>query len=561
VPTRERLTTGMPASLRRKVWLQRSRKARPPSTPQAHPFNHNTPLKSRAAHQKLDTGVNPLTTGLPDISHFPNITSKPLATGTSKVDPENTGKSPALSLQDYIHLPTFARRVLELPLYPKQAAVLADLDRPGSEVTAVTANGVGKTTMLAAPVVIWHALCYPKSVTVTSSGVFRQVKEQMWPRIRELARRFSFLGIDPSTTEFTVPHGYNGCHASKVIGFSTDDPGKFEGWHSDTSLLIVLDECKTIPEEIYQATERCKQGQPTRILLLSSAGDSKGFFYRSHTSERHLWKAHKITADDCPHIDKALVAKLVAKWGREHPLVKSQVFAEFMPVGSDRHIIPEATYDHCLANKPIKKGTDRAAFCDFAAGGDENVFALREGNQVIQEALTAWRDSNTMASVGRFLQLFRRYNLTPTEVSADAGGLGIPMCDALAEAGFPVHRVNNGLPAYSEREFANRGAEIWFTAARMIEKCDIALPHDDLLRAQCTDRRVKTDSKGRLGCESKPELRSRGKDSPDRADAVLGAIASRGNSDILTQFSRRPMLEMLSVLQSDEGCAGYNAGW
>ena len=35
--------------------------------------------------------------------------------------------------------------------------------------------------MCAAPAALWHALMYPNSVCVTTSGVYRQVKEQMWP--------------------------------------------------------------------------------------------------------------------------------------------------------------------------------------------------------------------------------------------------------------------------------------------------------------------------------------------------------------------------------------------
>ena len=45
-----------------------------------------------------------------------------------------------------------------------------------------------------------------------------------------------------------------------------------------------------------------------------------------------------------------------------------------------------------------------------------------------------------MSAVGRFIVEFQRYGLKPHDIYADASGLGIPMCDALQEAGWSVNR-------------------------------------------------------------------------------------------------------------------------
>jgi hypothetical protein len=49
-------------------------------------------------------------------------------------------------------------------------------------------------------------------------------------------------------------------------------------------------------------------------------------------------------------------------------------------------------------------------------------------------------------------------------------------------------------------------------------------PSDEKLIAQLTSRRKLYDSKGREKLESKADLRARGVESPDRADALIGAI-------------------------------------
>jgi hypothetical protein len=130
-----------------------------------------------------------------------------------------------------------------------------------------------------------------------------------------------------------------------------------------------------------------------------------------------------------------------------------------------------------------------------------------------------------MKSVGRFIQLFQQEKLTPDDICADEGGMGIVMCDALREAGWPVRRINNGAPSPDADHYANLGAFIWYEARRQIERHEIILPNDKEFIGQATSRLGWPDSRGRLQLESKQDMRTRGLSSPDKADGVLGAIA------------------------------------
>jgi hypothetical protein len=98
--------------------------------------------------------------------------------------------------------------------------------------------------------------------------------------------------------------------------------------------------------------------------------------------------------------------------------------------------------------------------------------------------------------------------------------------------------VNNGSAADKPEAYANKGAEIWFEARVKIEKGEIILPNDPELVAQLTSRRGWPDSKGRLQLESKADMRSRGLPSPDRADAVLGAMLPARHATLATVISR-----------------------
>jgi hypothetical protein len=269
-------------------------------------------------------------------------------------------------------------------------------------------------------------------------------------------------------------------------------------------------------------------------LLLSSPGGCAGFFFEAFNARRKYFQQHTVLAADCPHISASWIAEVLEKYGEQHPLVRSMIFAEFMDSDSDATVIPLTLVERCLASPPefADDGTVQA-FCDFAAGGDENCLAIRRGNRV--EVVASWHEPDTMIAVGEFIRLFREHDLDPAEIAADEGGLGIVVCDRLDEAGWPVRRVNNGSSPIKRDAYCNLAAENWYTARTEIERRRIILPNDRALIAQLTSRRGWPDSKGRLQVEPKSAMRSRGLGSPDRADAVIGAIAPATPTGCITE--------------------------
>ena len=403
----------------------------------------------------------------------------------------------------------FVKAVLQMETYGWQDTIFADLDKPGA-VAVRACNGAGKTTGIAAPLALWNACVYPGSLTVATAGVFRQVKEQFFPAIQDHAKRFpDWQFLDTSIT------AHNG---SRILGFSTDEPGNFEGFHNE-HLLMIADEAKSIPDPIFEAMERC---QPERTLLLSSPGAPCGTFYEAFGRHRKHYRQHTVTAFDCPHISRAWIEAQMEKHGAESPFIRSMIFAEFSASGDFGSILSVARLENCLRNPPAFQDGRNRAFCDFAAGGDENVLALARGNRV--EIASAWRDRDTMRAVGQFIQLFRKHNLHAEEIACDGGGLGIPICDRLRECGWNIRSINNGSPAKQPEQYANMGAEIWLTGARKIERGEVILPDDRELFGQLTSRRAFPNSRGQVALESKEQMRSRGLSSPDRADAVLGCL-------------------------------------
>ena len=173
--------------------------------------------------------------------------SKPLKTGKiSKKSAEEIRKSVAKKgdkplsksalLSRAAHLENFPELFLGVKPYDWQIRVLRDLNFKESRVAMKAANGSGKTAVVAAAAVLWHMIRFPESLTITTAGVWRQVEDQLWPALRGYTAK---LGDGWRVTSSEIEH-QNG---SRAIGFSTNDAGKFEGWHrqgaSDNLMMIV----------------------------------------------------------------------------------------------------------------------------------------------------------------------------------------------------------------------------------------------------------------------------------------------------------------------------------
>src|SRR5690606_12925431 len=95
----------------------------------------------------------------------------------------------------------------------------------------------------------------------------------------------------------------------------------------DGPLMIVIDEAKSVAQQIFDAVDRCTFQW---LLKTSSCGGSSGEFYKSHTTNARFFQRFQLPASECPHADHAKNLELIQKRGIDDPLVRSKIFAEFM---------------------------------------------------------------------------------------------------------------------------------------------------------------------------------------------------------------------------------------
>jgi hypothetical protein len=435
----------------------------------------------------------------------------------------------------------FGRAILGLSYYDWQEKVLDSIYR-NRRTSLVTGNGCGKTDRILATSVLWFLSIFPKSLVVLTSASWDQVLHQVWPALRRHEDRFGGLW-DINKTEITAPN------AAMCIGRSVKEPGKFEGHHGnpDRPLMIVADEAKSIPDEIFGAINRCTY---QRLLLASSAGIEEGYFYESQTSKSSMFSTFRATKHDCPHIPKEDIEEIIqSNGGVDDPYVQSVVFANFMKDSgaADWYKPVKLTdYERCIKDPPRKKLGERFAYCDFAAGGDENVIAIAEGNEILP--LIYWKDKDTVRAASDFVEKLRSHNIPESHCYGDEDGTGHGVMDNMARIGYNVNRVRNGSASRHDKYF-NAGSEAWFELGNTIRRKEVILPHDQILREQLVSR--KGDRKGGEGkyyIQPKRELQK----SPDRGDAVAGVMYWKGHGQVhLMQVDRKFLFQEEENEQKD----------
>ncbi len=421
----------------------------------------------------------------------------------------------------------YAEVRLGMKLHPTQAAVLRALfPRQGkSRVVFRCANEVGKTRRVVTAAVLYAVEILGAQV-VSTAGVFRQVAEQLIPSLKSYSHLFpsdKWTFLDKSIKRY-FPKGK--VWKDVYIGFSAKDDNYFQGFHRDEGmpLVIIIDESQGVVREIFgSAEDRCN---PDFFLACGSPGDPSGAFYDMETSlaahyQHFRLNRLEVTTDKGWWLDRADIDRIIAKYGADNPFVRSTVFGEFSDI-VENALLSLGEYDACMDNPPQQKPGDKHVFCDFAAGRDKNVCAVRVGNRVWIEK--KWTDRNTMSAVGEFIMIFnklkREHGIEAHEISGDADGLGLPMVQRIQEVGWAINEFHGGASPRFDDNYRNAVTEAWVEGAHKIIRREVILPKDEDFKGQVLGRKSKPNSSGKLELQQKKDLDK----SPDEADAVLGAM-------------------------------------
>ena len=448
--------------------------------------------------------------------------------------------------------------------YRWQTHPMDDLMVDGNRVAVATCNASGKTSWLTARGCLWYMMAFPKCRVITTSASARQVQQQLYPNLR------SCIGMLPNAKEWKIRdnnmfyvYAPNG---SKLESFATNDAGRAEGYHipdipegihnrekiSDEwwaylkehgiedvedqgRLLLVIDEAKSVEEDIFQAFERCRGSN--WLVVSTPSLDPSGPFYECFTRTKDKFKC-KLTGKYnlyggfeeygiidykvCPHLseDKNELRNIqldLKTRGEGDAFVQSMHLGRFPKVGANM-VFDMTAVDHCMSGLVAKIGRDRAFCCDFSGGGDAQPFGIREGNQ--SWIAKSWHEGDAVALAENIVAELRRqgYNPEYDEFIGDNGGIGEACNDILESKGIFVTRFDFRGEVKDKRMYANVRAEGYFELARRVKLGEIILPNSQSLREQLSWHKYEpNDDTRQIKLTSKKKMPH----SPDEADVIM----------------------------------------
>jgi phage terminase large subunit len=464
----------------------------------------------------------------------------------------------------------FSRVLLQADLWDLQEKILRSVaTKPRTAIKACHASG---KTFLLAMAVLWYLARWEEAVVVTTAPTWNQVERLLWGEVHTALGRSRYPFPKPLKTEIHLgPKRY-------AFGLSTSvthqNRGvRFQGFHAE-HVLMILDEAPGIDQGIWEAIEGARAGGDVRVLAAGNPTITGGPYYDAFGANREGWEAFTIGAFETPNlaglkltytaadgkevtvgsgqrdlmeltedeldrnarpylITKRWVKEKFHEWGPGHALWDSRVLGQFPAQGEDC-LLPLSWLER--AKNSDKKGTGKAcAGLDVAGPGEaETVLTIRRGPEILK--IRAWPQEDPRGDVVAELKPYLDAGDLEV-VNVDSAGIGWYIHLHLKDLKMPSVAVNVGTAARDTELHANLKAELYWALRMRAQAGDLCGLGDEKTIGQLTTIRYKHNARGQIVIEGKDDARKRGVKSPDRAESVMLAFATRPKTQLFAAIS------------------------
>jgi hypothetical protein len=308
-------------------------------------------------------------------------------------------------------------------------------------------------------------------------------------------------------------------------------------------ILVIYDEASSIADTIWEVTEGALTDAKTEIIWAAFGNPTRntGRFKECFGRFKHRWEHNNIDSRTVEGINLEQANGWVADWGEDSDFVRVRVRGEF-PKASSLQFISEADVDRARRaeavshmHEPLILGVDVARF-----GDDQSVIFARRGrdwrtfNQsrgIPDSGPWKYRQLDTMQLAARVCEVADL--LKADAIMVDGGGVGGGVVDRLralhrevfdVQFGAAPDTAAQGANAGVGEKYANKRAEMW-GAMRAALRSGCAIPDDADLAAELVSVEYAFNARDEIQLERKADMKKRGLNSPDQADAAALTFA------------------------------------
>lgn len=437
----------------------------------------------------------------------------------------------------------YAREVLRFEPDGWQQEALMDLaDNP--KVSIKSGQGVGKTGMEAVAL-LWFLTCFPYPRVVATAPTRQQLHDVLWAEIDKWMSRSPLLN---EILKWTKTYVYMKGNEKRwfAVARTATKPENMQGFHED-NMLFIIDEASGVADPIMEAILGTLSGTNNKLLMCGNPTKTSGAFYDSHTRDRKLYRCHTVSSMDSTRTNKENIDSLVRKYGWNSNVVRVRVRGEF-PNQEDDVFIGLDLIESCgskIYELPKERMHPQIIFgVDVARFGDDETVIYRNTRGKLKIA-AKHRGQDLMATCGYIVQQYKKIIREFPEyegriyVNIDDTGLGGGVTDRLREIKreqglsrmfiIPINAAEKiETDTYAGKEAAehynNLTTHMWAMLKELLENKEIEIEDDAETFAQLSSRKYRMASNGKLELERKEDMKKRGLDSPDRADAAALSV-------------------------------------
>lgn len=437
----------------------------------------------------------------------------------------------------------FAHEVLLFKPDDWQQDALMDLAE-NPKVSIKSGQGVGKTG-IEAVALLWFLTCFPYPRVVATAPTKQQLHDVLWSEVAKWQEKSPLLkNLLKWTKTYIYMIGYE--KRWFATARTATKPENMQGFHED-NMLFIVDEASGVADPIMEAILGTLSGENNKLLMCGNPTKTSGTFFDSHTSDRALYKCYTVSSKNSERTNKENIDSLIKKYGWDSNVVRVRVRGEF-PNQEDDVFIPLSVIEQCgskvfeLEEKDflpyVILGVDVARF-----GNDETIIYRNARGKL--ELVANRRGQDLMRTAGdivvqyiKIIKMFPKYK-GKIYINIDDTGLGGGVTDRLREVKreqglnrlcvIPINaaeRIETDTKAGKEAaEYYNDlTTHMWATIKELMEHKQIELEDDSETVAQLSSRKYIVASNGKLELEKKKDMKKRGLDSPDRADAAALSV-------------------------------------
>lgn len=418
--------------------------------------------------------------------------------------------------------------------------------------TAVrSGHGVGKT-LLSAGIIHWFIATRPYPQIVCTANTQTQLKTKLWRELSKVnTRALNKELFEWTATQFFLKDSPSNWFAA-AIPWSEQNPEAFAGTHEE-HVLMVFDEASAIPPPIWDTASGAMSTPGARWLVLGNPTRNTGKFFEcfhknswqpGDTEDMGRWHGYTISCIDSPRVERSYIEEQKREYGEGSDFYRVRVLG-LPPIQEASQFISGDLFDDAVLREiGQNKSLPRILGVDVARFGDDKT-ALVEKWGLTMKVVAVRRGQDTMATVGDIVDILRRAIQEEKRaydyVVVDDIGVGGGVTDRLRELGVRVLPCNVGTTAHHPERYRRLRDELWDRYRQWIAQGKVSPElKEDTCSVLCS-----FDSTGKLCIEKKSDLKKRGLNSPDLADAAcLTFAAPQGNLDklkrknFLGRFSR-----------------------